>query len=236
MPSAAVIIIGHEILTGKFADDNGPYLIRRLRALGCDLGRLTVLADDVAQIADEVRRCAATFDLVVTTGGVGPTHDDVTLEGVAAAFDEPLEVSRPIVSLMEQYEIEVNDTTLRMARIPRGSELVSTSASSYPVLRVRNVYILPGVPKLMQVKFEGIADRFAGEAMHVGRLHIDQRESEIAGVLDEAAARYPTVGIGSYPRFGEGPFKVIVTLESRDEGELRNAEAHLRARLSVVLP
>lgn len=236
MPSVAVVIVGNEILTGKFPDENGPYLIRRLRALGADLRHLVVVPDVVPRIADEVRDCAARYDLVITTGGVGPTHDDVTVEAVAEAFRLRLEVSERLVALMRQYDITVDETTIRMARIPLGGELVSSSLTSYPVLRVENVYVFPGVPRLMQNKFEAIADRFAGETVCTARLYTDQRETEIATHLSDVQARHPTVDIGSYPRFGEGTYRVIVTLESRDEPAMQLAEQQLRAILSLVEP
>lgn len=233
MPSVAVVIIGNEILNGKFPDENGPYLIRRLRALGADLRHLSVIPDVVERIADEVRRCAASHDLVITTGGVGPTHDDVTVEAVAQAFGLELELSSVLAELMARYDIRLDDTTRRMATVPRGSELVTTHASSYPVLRVRNVYVFPGVPRLMQTKFEALADRFAGGAVHTARIYSAEREAEIAATLGEVQARHPTVEIGSYPRFGEGDYKVIVTLESRDAAALHTAHAELRDRLGI---
>jgi molybdenum cofactor synthesis domain-containing protein len=234
MTSAAAIIIGNEILTGKFADENGPFLIRRLRALGTDLVRLVTIPDELDEIASEVRRCAALADHVFTTGGVGPTHDDVTLEGIARAFDRPLVVADRLVDLMKRFEIEVNDMTIRMAQIPEGTVLVNSPGSSYPVLRCENVWIFPGVPRLMQVKFESLAAEFAGEAMHTERLFVTAWESDIAEALAAVANAYTTVEIGSYPRYGEGPYNVIVTLESRDPEALAAATDALQGTLPLL--
>ena len=234
MPSAAAVIIGNEILTGKFADENGPFLIRRLRALGTDLVRLVTIPDTLDVIAGEVRACSSACDFVFTTGGVGPTHDDVTLEGIALAFGRPLVVADRLVDLMKRYEIEVNDMTLRMAQVPEGTVLVDSPGSSYPVLRCENVWIFPGVPRLMQSKFEALAPTFAGQAVHTDRLYVTAWESDIAADLASVASAHDTVEIGSYPRYGEGDYNVIVTLESRDPAALASAAAELRGTLPLL--
>jgi molybdenum cofactor synthesis domain-containing protein len=236
MPTAAVVIIGDEILSGQFADENGPYLARRLRTLGADLRRLAVVGDEPDGIADEIRRCAGAHDHVITTGGVGPTHDDRTMEGVGRAFDLPLEPRTELVELLDRYGLARSDTNLRMATVPAGAELVVGPGSSFPIVRVRNVWVFPGVPKLMQVKFESIARHFAGEQVRCVRLYTDEPETDIAQRLMDVAGRHPTVAIGSYPRFGEGNYRVIVTLESRDDQALDAATAALSADLSLVVP
>jgi molybdenum cofactor synthesis domain-containing protein len=234
MPSVAVVIIGDEILTGKFADENGPYLISRLRTLGADLRRLVTISDDPGLIAAEVGACAATHDLVVTTGGVGPTHDDRTLEGIARAFGLPLEVRAELTDLLTHYGLPLTETNLRMASVPQGAELVLAPQASFPAVRVRNVWIFPGVPKLMQAKFEQVAHVFVGEQVRAVRLYVEEPETEIAARLMETAQRFPSVTIGSYPRFGEGNYRVIVTLESRDDAALTAASSELRGSLRLV--
>lgn len=234
MPTASVVIIGNEILTGKFADENGPFLIHRLRALGCDLQRLVTIPDDPRRIGREVLECASTHDHVITTGGVGPTHDDVTLEAIAAAFGVPLVMEAALVALMDRYGIERDPATLRMAQVPAGTELVAQEATGYPVLRFRNVWILPGVPKLVQLKFEGIAHHFAGPEVHTARLYVPEHETTIARELTAIVARHPAVDVGSYPRFGEGEVRVILTLESRDPAALEAAVRDLSENLPVA--
>lgn len=236
MPTAAAIIIGNEILSGKFADENGPYFIRRLRTLGCDLKRLVVVPDDVDEIATELRACAARYDHVFTSGGVGPTHDDVTIEAVGRAFGVSLEPRDELLALLDRYGLPRNDGTMRMVTVPQGTELIAHESLSYPVLHVRNVYVLPGVPKLLRNKFEAIASRFAGVEVQSDRLYTDEQEWDIADRLTAVAVKYPTVDIGSYPRFGEGPFHVIITLESRDRAALDRAKSELLAMLSTVSP
>jgi molybdenum cofactor synthesis domain-containing protein len=234
MPRAAVVVIGDEILTGKFADENGPFLVHRLRSLGCDLRRLAVVSDAIDDIADEVRRASALADHVITTGGVGPTHDDRTFEGVALAFGLTLEPRPELLALLDRHGMERSVTNARMAMVPAGAELVASTGTAYPVIRVRNVWVLPGVPRLMQIKFEAVAAHFAGPQVLTRRLYTDQAEPEIAQLLFDVQDRYPSVAIGSYPRFGGESWRVIVTLESRDPAALEAADRKLRGGLSLV--
>ena len=234
MPTAAVVVIGNEILTGKFRDENGPFFIERLRALGCDLVRIAVVRDEVDEIADEVRRCAAVADFVLTSGGVGPTHDDVTIEGIAKAFDLPMAVHPDLQNLLRRYGLPEDEANLRMATVPEGTVLEVGNGRSFPIVVVRNVWIFPGIPKLLRDKFESVADRFAGKTVLTARIYTDEYETEMAVRLTGVARRHPTVAIGSYPRFGEGPTHVILTLESRDADALRAAHTDLAANVRVL--
>ncbi len=234
MPTAAVVIIGDEILSGKFADENGPFLIRRMQELGCDLGRIVVIGDAVSEIAEEVGRCAERYDHVLTTGGVGPTHDDRTLEGIAAAFGLPLELREELVALIRRFELPETPANLRMATLPVGAVLVSAPGSSFPVVRVRNVWVFPGVPRLMRTKFDDVAAAFAGERVQRVRLYCLQRETEIAETLAEIQEANPEAIIGSYPRWGATTFRVIVSVDGRDTAAVAATVAALRARLRLL--
>jgi molybdenum cofactor synthesis domain-containing protein len=234
MPSVAVVVIGEEILSGKFADENGPFLIKRLRELGADLRRLVVTGDGVDEIADEVRRCSSSYDLVITTGGVGPTHDDRTFDGLSAAFSAPLFEHPDLLALLFGYGLPDLEATRRMARVPEGSTLLAGPGERYPVLRVKNVLVFPGVPALMRRKFESVAGLFAGEKVLTDRLTTSAPETDIAADLTEVQALEPSVNIGSYPRFGEGEPYVIITLESRDAQALARAREALSLRLPAM--
>jgi len=234
MATAAIVVIGNEILTGKFADENGPYLVRRLRTLGVDLVRIAVIPDELDAIAEEVRRCSGLADHVFTSGGVGPTHDDLTVEGVARAFDVELEVRDELLALMDSYDLTLDDTARRMAMAPQGSELVPGQHLPFPTLRVRNVWVLPGVPRLFRAKFESVAARFAGVRVFTDRVHTDERETAIAERLADVAARHPEVDIGSYPRWGEASYRVIITCESRDAEAVARAATDVRNTVHVV--
>lgn len=231
----AGLIIGHEILTGKFSDENGPFLIRRLRALGAELARLVVLEDDLDAIAREVARCSADYDAVVTTGGVGPTHDDVTLEAIARGLERPLVVEERLVELMRSVHVPINASTMRMAQVPEGTQLEYTPDSQYPVLRCHNVWVFPGVPKLFQVKFTSIEEHFRAEELHTARVSLLAREIQIAEQITTVASAHPAVTIGSYPRFDDGQHVVILTLEGRDRPAVERATEALRTAFVHLL-
>ena len=234
MKTANAVIIGNEILSGKFADENGPFLIGRLRSLGTRLTRISVVPDDLDDIASEVRRSSDRADFVFTTGGVGPTHDDITFEGIARAFGEPLVAKDELVALLRHYNLPLNDATMRMARVPESTELIESRGLAYPVAKVHNVFVFPGVPKLFQSKFEAISHRFKGEPIYSARLYTGESETRIAERLGEIADRSPRVEIGSYPRFGESDFKVIITLESLDKERLDRVRATIEETFPIL--
>ncbi|MBW1878188.1 MAG: competence/damage-inducible protein A, partial [Deltaproteobacteria bacterium] len=196
--------------------------------------RLAMVPDVVEDIATEVRRCAAAFDFVFTSGGVGPTHDDVTAEGVARAFGVALEQRPELVDILRRYNVPENEATLRMATAPLGAKLVDHAGLRYPVLCMRNVWMFPGIPRLLREKFENVAERFAGETVQVARVYTTEHEMSIAARLTELAACHPEVDFGSYPRFGEGAYRVIITLESRDADALQRAHQELSQAVEVA--
>ncbi|MCB9686903.1 MAG: competence/damage-inducible protein A [Alphaproteobacteria bacterium] len=234
MPTAAVIVIGEEILSGKFADENGPWLIARLRALGCDLRRLVVVGDEPDAIADEVRRCAATHDHVLTTGGVGPTHDDRTFEGIGLGLGAPLAEHPELLVLLDAYGLPRTETNLRMVRVPVGAVL-ERGGGGFPTVRVGNVWVFPGVPVLMRARFESLAPAFAGEPVRTERVEVERREVEVAAAIEDVARAFPSVGIGSYPRYDDGgrERRVVITLEARDPDALAAALERLASDLGV---
>ncbi|HJN73176.1 MAG TPA: molybdopterin-binding protein [Myxococcota bacterium] len=238
MKTAALIIIGNEILTAKFADENSPYLLRRLRELGVSVRRVAVVPDVVEAIADEVRRCSATFELVFTTGGVGPTHDDITMESIAVAFETGCEVREELVETMrKKLRAPLSDAVLRMARVPKGAELWWDGELAFPLVVKGNVHILPGVPSILRLKFEAVADRFRSETtLATARVVTRERESAIAPRLETALERWPSIEIGSYPRHDEGPRHVIIIVESLDGEEVEAAARWLGSVLDPLEP
>jgi molybdenum cofactor synthesis domain-containing protein len=232
MASAGVLVIGNEILSGKVVDVNSPYLCRELRALGVDVRRVLTIPDEVELIAREVRAMSEAFDWVFTSGGIGPTHDDLTMEGVGHAFGLPLEVNGSIAARIERaLGGALNESQRKMAMIPRGAHLVDSGDLWYPVVIVDNVHIFPGIPDLLQRKFESIRERFRGVPFVLRRVFVTRRESEIAAVLNALLAEYPELMLGSYPRVGEGMFHVLLTLESRDPDYVKRALDALLSRL-----
>jgi molybdenum cofactor synthesis domain-containing protein len=234
MTTAAVVVIGNEILSGKFQDANSPWLASRCRELGIDLVRIHVIPDEVEVIAGVVAAASALCDHVFTTGGVGPTHDDVTMAGVARAFDVPLERHPELARvLVEKMGDRATPAAMRMADLPQGAALWWDGELFFPQVVVRNVLIFPGVPGLMRRKFDGIAHRLStGGPVHSARVTTTEAESAIAARLDAAQQRFPTVAIGSYPQFDHKPWTVTVTLDSRDAAALSDCLALLQEQLA----
>jgi len=232
MPSAGILVIGNEILSGKVVDTNSPYLCRELRALGVDVERVLVIPDDVELIARETKAMHQAYDFVFTSGGVGPTHDDMTLDGIALAFGRPLELNESIVARIERAQGGVaNESQKKMARIPAQSVLVDAGDLWFPVVIVENVHVFPGIPELLRKKFESIRDRFRGVPFLLKRVYVRQRESDIADDLHALLGEFPELMLGSYPKIGEERFHVLLTLESRDAGYLQRALDALLSKL-----
>lgn len=233
MPTAGIAIIGDEILSGKFVEENAAFLIGELRALGVDLRRIVMIPDDLEDIAATVLDLSARFDYVFTSGGVGPTHDDVTIAAIAKAFGKPVMRHPELEQRVRAYwGAKLDEPNLRVADIPEGAELVYGKDQMWPVVCLANVYILPGVPPLFRRKFVDIRDRFRTEPVTIARVYINADEGAIADHLDAVVAAHRDVKIGSYPRFSEKDFKVMVTLEGRDAGEVSAAFVQLVERLA----
>jgi molybdenum cofactor synthesis domain-containing protein len=238
VPTAGIVIIGDEILSGKFVEENAAFLIGELSALGVELRRITVIPDDLDDIAATVRDASARFDHVFTSGGVGPTHDDVTIAGIARAFDTTVARHPDLEAKVRGYwKDRLAPANLRLAEIPAGSELIYPGGKDavWPVVCYRNVYILPGVPTLFRRKFVDIRDRFRASPATAARLYVDLDEGELAPHLDATVAAHPAVKIGSYPRFSERDFRVLVTFEGADAAEVGAAFALLDARLGALV-
>jgi molybdenum cofactor synthesis domain-containing protein len=227
VPSAAILVIGDEILSGKTADQNAQFLIGELRELGVALKRILVIPDDIEEVAASVRELAARFDYVFTSGGVGPTHDDVTIVGIAQAFGVPVVRQPDLEDRLRRHFGErpggLDEAKLRMADVPEGAELIETGEMRWPILALRNVFILPGVPELFRKKFLAIRERFRVEPFYARAFFTLEDEFDIASDLSTVAEAHPLVAIGSYPNFSSDEYRVKVTLESKDELALQSA-------------
>jgi molybdenum cofactor synthesis domain-containing protein len=230
--TAGIILVGNEILSGKIEDANAAYLCRELRALGVDVARITVIPDEVQLIAEEVASFSRKFDVVFTSGGVGPTHDDVTIEGVARAMGAPVVRHPYLVELLERYyRGKVTEAALRMAEIPDGAELVGGETVRFPTILMRNVYVLPGVPEIFRAKFEALRERFRDQPIHLRNVFVTIGEGTLADFLNRLLGDFPLLQLGSYPEFSNPEYKVKVTLESRDRSYVEQALADFLARL-----
>jgi molybdenum cofactor synthesis domain-containing protein len=231
--TAGIVIIGNEILSGKVEDVNSPYLCRELRALGVEVKRVSVIPDDVDAIAMEALSLSNAHDIVITTGGVGPTHDDVTIEGIAKGLDRRV-VSHPDLErqVHELYAGRVNAARLRLALVPEGAELLGQPDLIFPVVLVKNIYVFPGVPEIVRAKFDAVKERFRGAPFFLRKILVTVGEASIADHLNAVMGEYPELLLGSYPELNNPAYRVKLTLESKDPAYLDRA----LKRLISLLP
>jgi molybdenum cofactor synthesis domain-containing protein len=237
MSTAGIILIGDEILSGKVQDQNARFLIDELRGLGVALRRIATIPDVLDDIATTVADFAARFDHIFTSGGVGPTHDDLTMEGVARAFGSRVIRHPELDGLLRGYYGErLRERDLRMADVPEGAHfVVGEGGMGWPVIAMQNVYILPGVPELFRRKFLSIRERFREAPWVLRSVFTTSEEGLIAGELDRIVATYAAVAVGSYPTFSAPDYKVKVTLEGKDGAAVAAACEDLVNSLGVAV-
>jgi molybdenum cofactor synthesis domain-containing protein len=231
--TAGIIIIGDEILSGKIQDLNSQFMVKELRLHGIDVRRISVIPDDVQEIANEVKEFSRRFDYVFTSGGIGPTHDDVTIEGIAKAFDIRLILNDSIkIFLHNKYGKNLTPEQLKIAEIPEGAELMTDDAIAFPIIIFNNIYILPGIPEYLEKKFFVIEKLFHEQPFLLKKVYIKEYEPEIAPHLNEIVKSHKKVKIGSYPVVGNKDYYVMVTLESLDKKRLDSALEDLIQKIS----
>jgi molybdenum cofactor synthesis domain-containing protein len=230
--SAGIVIIGNEILSGKTQDTNSHFLCQELRGLGIEVRRVSVIPDEIELIGQEVASFSAEFDLVFTTGGIGPTHDDVTMAGIARGFGLSV-VRHPQLErrLRERYGETINDARLRMAEVPDGAELAAEGSFYAPVVKLRNVYIFPGIPKILHDRFQVIKESFRDNPFFLKVIYVKEGEGVIASLLNDLLVSFPDLLLGSYPVLDNPDYKVKVTLESKDATYLKRAYQSLLSTL-----
>ncbi len=232
--TACVLVIGNEILSGRTQDKNINYLAKGLNEIGVRLREVRVVPDIRDTIVATVNDCRAAFDYVITTGGIGPTHDDITSECVAEAFGVGMYRDPDVVALLASYmkSGDLNEARLRMATFPDGAELIHNPVSAAPGYRVDNVFVLAGVPQIMQAMFEGSKHLLAGGAPMLSRaVSVMLGEGVIAEGLGDLQKRYPDIDIGSYPAMRRRRFGVSVVLRGTDVARLDAALADLKELL-----
>jgi molybdenum cofactor synthesis domain-containing protein len=238
--TAAVLVIGDEILSGRTKDKNIGYIAEYLTALGIDLMEVRVVGDQEAAIVAAINALRARYTYVFTTGGIGPTHDDITAESIAKAFGVAIDYDPRAVKILKdrlaQTGAELNEARLRMTRIPAGADLVLNPVSAAPGFWLGNVIVLAGVPSIMQAMLDGVAPKLkTGVRMLSETVRADAREGDIGSPLGEIAKAHPEVAIGSYPFFDDarGP-NTNVVLRARDPQKLKAAKAAVDAMLARV--
>jgi molybdenum cofactor synthesis domain-containing protein len=229
--TAAALVVGNEILSGKVADANVFELAKLLRAIGIRLERVVMVADELELLAEEVRSLAARFDVVFTSGGVGPTHDDVTIAAVARAFRLEIVESPELAGLLRNvYGERITDAHLLMARVPQGSELRSAPEVEWPTPVTNNVWMLPGIPDLFRLKLLTVRAWLRGPVPFVSRsLFLRLEEPLLKPLLDAVVARHPAVEIGSYPKWFDPSYRTLVTFDANDADAARAALDDLQA-------
>ena len=214
---AALIIIGNEILSGRTKDKNLAYLAEWLNEIGIQLYEVRVIRDDEKEIIDCVNLLRKKYDYVFTTGGIGPTHDDITTESIAKAFNVELETNPEALKILQSYykEGELNEARLKMTLLPKGSELVENPVTKAPGFKMENVFVMAGIPSIMQGMLEG-AKAFLkiGNKMTSKSIDVFMPESYVAEELSKMQDNYPEVEIGSYPFNKEGQFGTSLVMRS----------------------
>lgn len=233
--TAALILIGDEILSGKIRDENGAWLMRELRALGVELRRVEVVPDDESLIIDAVLRCRKHARHLFTSGGIGPTHDDLTVPSVARALGRAV-VHHPemVAVLRSHWGDDLTPRRLRLSEVPEGAQLVWGDARElrFPAILVDDVLILPGVPSLFVEKFNACKERYRAPPIELCNLYLSLGETAIAADLHEATERFSGISIGSYPRFDDADHQVRITLESRDAALVERCADWLEAKFA----
>ena len=236
--TAAVLVIGDEILSGRTKDKNIGYIAAYLAEIGIDLREVRVVPDEEDEIVDAVNALRKRYTYLFTTGGIGPTHDDITADSVAKAMGVPLYEDERIIKLMlERLKPEdMNEARRRMARIPVGAEHVENKISKVPGFKIENVIVMAGVPTIMQAMLDAVASRLeTGAKMIVETLEsVGVPEGEYAKGLGEIAASFAGVSIGSYPSFGEGRFKNNIVVRGKDAAQVSAALAAVAAMLEPL--
>jgi len=234
--TAALLVIGDEILSGRTQDKNVAQVATWLNRQGIRLEEVRVVPDVSARIASAVNELRRTYDYVMTTGGIGPTHDDITVDSIAAAFDVPVIVHPEARRILEDYYATrggVTDARLRMARVPEGAELLPNPTSGAPGVRMDNVYILAGVPSIAAAMMEALDGKLeGGRPMVSATIGAYAAESEVADLLREAEAANDGVAIGSYPFFKDGRYGANFVVRSDDGNLVERTAKDLERRLS----
>ena len=232
MITAGIIIIGNEILSGKVTDINSPYLCRELRILGVEVKEIITIPDIPEVIGKTALEFSKRFDWVFTSGGIGPTLDDVTVASIAKEFGVSLYESPLIMEAIYKYRGDkLTDAHRRMAMIPEGSELIEYKEGRPPQLQFQNIFIFPGIPEFLKIRFSGIKERFKTTPIVMKEIFLKADEGDIAASLDETQEAYPELQLGSYPKISGSDYNVKLTLECRDDHYLQKACDFLCARL-----
>ena len=236
MVTAAIIVIGDEILSGRTKDQNIGYIAEHMTEIGIQVREVRIVADDENDIVEALNALRARYTYVFTTGGIGPTHDDITADCVAKAFGVELDVDPRALAIIkphfERRGVEITPARLRMARVPKEARIIENSLSFAPGFMMDNVIVMAGIPGVMQVMLDAAIPLLkTGKQMLSVTIDLFRPEGDIAGPLGTHQERYPTVSMGSYPFFRDSRLGTQLVLRSTDPELLAKAEAELKAEL-----
>ncbi|MEO0402035.1 MAG: molybdopterin-binding protein [Pseudomonadota bacterium] len=231
-PTAAMLVIGDEILSGRTRDANMHYLAGHLTDHGISLTEVRIVSDDRDAIFGAVQALSGSYDTVFTSGGIGPTHDDITADCIAAAFGAHIDVRDDARAILQAHYdksgLELNAARLRMARIPAGATLIDNPVSSAPGFTLGNVHVMAGVPSVFQAMVASVLPTLTGGAPLISKtLRIDRGEGDIAGPLGDLAGAYPDLSIGSYPFQKDGRYGANIVVRGTDGDQVSTAIAAL---------
>lgn len=235
--TAAVLVIGDEILSGRTPDRNINYIAAHMTSIGIRLREVRVVADDERDIVDAVNALRARYTYLITTGGIGPTHDDITADAIAKALGVPIDHDPRAVALLEAYfvrrEVTPTPARMRMARIPYGAELIANPVSVAPGFMIDNVIVLAGVPDVMQVMLDDVTPRLrTGAKMLTATIKLERPEGDVADLFAAHQQTFPDVAMGSYPSFADGRVSTQLVLRSTDSDMLQRARRELMQQLN----
>lgn len=232
-PRVALLLIGNEILSGKIQDQNGFVATRLLRQSGASLEEICVIPDEREIMVRKIRQLSHDFNCLVTSGGVGPTHDDITMDCVAEALnDEMVLFPKMLAGLRKGYGERYNPSVDKMAYMPSKARLLQSKVLEWPLIVVENIYVLPGIPPLFQTKLTQVCEILGGDPFFLEEVYLSVDESEVAGRLFELDREYEKVVIGSYPAWGGVAYKTRVTFESQDPDLVHRAREDFLSDIS----
>lgn len=233
-PTAAMIVIGDEILSGRTRDSNMHHLAGQLTSVGIDLKEVRMIGDEHGTIIAAVQAMSKAYDTVFTSGGIGPTHDDITADCIAAAFDKHIDVRDDARAILAAHYArsgtELNEARLRMARIPDDAILIDNPVSAAPGFTLENVHVMAGVPSVFEAMVATVLPTLTGGApLLSATLRIDRGEGDIAGPLGQIAKDHPALSIGSYPFQKDGKYGAHIVIRGSNQAEIDAAMKKLEA-------
>lgn len=225
-----LVIIGDEILSSQIQEKNLKYMLRNLAISGYVVSEARIIGDDLNLISETVKELSEKYEFVISSGGVGPTHDDITLEAISKAFNVPLQLNEMLDKLLKKYfQKKINPDILRMAKLPVGSEVIMKEESEWPIVKMKNIFILPGVPQIFQKKFDHVLQLLPQvEKYFYSAVYSIVDESEFVELLRNLQGKFNSVIVGSYPVIDEVDYKTQVTIKSKDKVQLSNCYEEIK--------